>query len=77
MDSPRCFVCKREGPILDGTYTRVDFRGQIGIQLVCDDCAVKADPEPREVVVEDHGAYIVTIDDADWTEPELREAWGR
>lgn len=71
---PKCVLCHREDPILDGTYTRVDFGGRIGIALVCDDCGERADP--HEVVVEDHGAFVVTVDDAEWTEPELREAWG-
>ena len=43
-DNPRCWLCKREDVILDGLYTRVDFGGRI--ELCCDDCSEKADPEP-------------------------------
>lgn len=38
-----CHYCHRWEPILAGTYTRVDFRGDIGIRLLCDDCGAKAD----------------------------------
>jgi hypothetical protein len=36
-----CYICKR--PITDDLYTRIDFRGRVGIQLVCDICLEKAD----------------------------------
>ena len=37
-----CYFCKRMGPVLNGTYTRIDF-GASGVRNVCDDCSEKAD----------------------------------
>jgi hypothetical protein len=38
-----CRFCHRTSPILDGTYVRMNFGGDIS--LVCDDCQSKADDE--------------------------------
>lgn len=40
---PGCYFCHRTAPILDGTYTAIDFGPRVGIQHVCDDCNEKAD----------------------------------
>lgn len=56
-----CFICGRLAPILDGIYTRVTVGGDV--RNLCDICREKADlPEDRELVVEDHDAFVVTAD---------------
>lgn len=53
MADLRCFLCHREDEILAGTYTRVDFGGDVGIQLVCDICSSRADIPPRDWITDE------------------------
>ena len=38
-----CYLCHRTDMVADGLYTRIDFRGRTGIQLVCDTCLERAE----------------------------------
>lgn len=40
---PKCYLCHRTDMVADGLYTRIDFRGRTGIQLVCDTCLERAE----------------------------------
>ena len=56
----RCDFCKRT--LVDGTYRHMD--AALRILAICDTCWERGQEAERwdEVVVEDHGSYVVTAD---------------